>query len=57
MKKTEVSTELHPPKVWERFADDVYSIFKHMHLEHFSLSISLGFFIKTLTLLWRKKVM
>ena len=57
MKKTEVSTELHPPKVWERFADDAYSIFKHMHLEHFSLSISLGFFIKTLTLLWRKKVM
>ena len=26
---------LHPPKVWEQFVDDVYSIVKHMHLTNF----------------------
>ena len=33
---TALTTALHPPKVWERFADDVYSILKHTHLENFS---------------------
>ena len=32
---TAISTALHPPKVWERFVDDVYSILKHRHLENF----------------------
>ena len=32
---TAISTALHPPKVWEGFADDVYSIFKCTHLENF----------------------
>ena len=27
-------TALHPPKVWERFGDDVYSILKRTHLEN-----------------------
>ena len=26
--RTAVTTTLHPPKVWERFADDVYSVLK-----------------------------
>ena len=26
---------MHPPKVWEQFADDVYSILKRTHLENF----------------------
>ena len=30
-----ISTALHPPKVWERSIDDVYSILKHTHLENF----------------------
>ena len=31
---TAITTALqHPPKVWERFADDVYSILKRTHLE------------------------
>ena len=32
---TVISTALHPPKVWERFVDDVYSIVKRTHLENF----------------------
>ena len=32
---TAISTALHPPKVWERFVDDVYSIVKRTHLENF----------------------
>ena len=32
---TAITTALHPPKVWERFVDDVYSIFKRTHLENF----------------------
>ena len=32
---TAISTALHPPKVWERLVDDVYSIFKRTHLENF----------------------
>ena len=32
---TAITTALHPPKVWEQFADDIYSILKHTHLENF----------------------
>ena len=32
---TAISTTLHPPKVWERFVDDVHSIAKRAHLENF----------------------
>ena len=32
---TAISIALHAPKVWERFADDVYSVLKSMHLENF----------------------
>ena len=32
--RTAISTSLHPPKVWERFVDDVYSILKRTHLEN-----------------------
>ena len=32
---TAITTALHPPKVWERFVDDVYSILKRTHLEIF----------------------
>ena len=32
---TAISTALHPPKVWERFVDDVYSIVKCTQLENF----------------------
>ena len=33
--RTAVTTALHPPKVWERFVDDFYSILKRTHLEKF----------------------
>ena len=29
------STVLHPPKIWELIADDVYSILKRTQLENF----------------------
>ena len=29
------TTALYPPKVWERFVNDVYSILKRTHLENF----------------------
>ena len=32
--QTEISTALHPPKVWEQFVDDVYTILKRTHLEN-----------------------
>ena len=32
---TAISTALHPPKVWEQFVDEGYSIFKRTHLENF----------------------
>ena len=32
---TAISTALHPPKVWERSVDDVYSIVKRTQLENF----------------------
>ena len=28
---TATSTALHPPKVWERFVDDVYPVLKRTH--------------------------
>ena len=51
---TAISTALHPPKVWERFGDDVYSIVKH-NWKTFPITSTI--FIKILSLLWRKKVM
>ena len=33
--RTAITTALHPPKVWEPFVDDVYSILKRTHLEKF----------------------
>ena len=38
--QTAISMTLHPPKVWERFIDDVYSILKRMHLENYFLHIN-----------------
>ena len=32
---TAITTALQPPKVWEQFVDDVYSILKLTHLENF----------------------
>ena len=37
---TATSTALHPPKVWERFIDDIYSVLKRTHLENFSHQIN-----------------
>ena len=36
--RTAIATTLHPPKVCEGFADDVYSIVKLTRLENFSQS-------------------
>ena len=33
--RTAITTQLLPQKVWERFVDDVYSLLKRTHLEHF----------------------
>ena len=44
--RTAITMALHPPKVWERSVDDVYSIL-------FSITSTI---IKILSLLWRKKV-
>ena len=33
--RTAITTALHPPKVWDGFADDIYSILKHTHLGNF----------------------
>ena len=43
--QTAISTvlQLQPPKVWERFVDDIYFILKRTDLNR----------IKTLSLLWR----
>ena len=38
--RTAISTALHPPKVLERYADDVYSILKRTHLENFFYHIN-----------------
>ena len=50
--RTDITTSLHPPKVWERFVDDVYSIISTIK----TFSIIATIFIKILSLLWRKKV-
>ena len=33
--RTAITTALHPPKVWERFVNDVYSIFKRTYFDKF----------------------
>ena len=33
--RTAITAALHPPKVWEPFVDDVYSILKRTYLENF----------------------
>ena len=33
--RTTISSALHPPKVWEHFVDDVYSVLKSTHLEKY----------------------
>ena len=39
--KIEISTTLHPPKVWiMTFGDDIYSILKYTHLENIFHQIS-----------------
>ena len=38
---TAIPTALHPPKVWQRIVDDVYSFVKRMHLENFFHHINL----------------
>ena len=42
-----ITSALHPPKFWERFVDDVFSILKRTHFEN--LSIISTIFIKTLS--------
>ena len=32
--QTAMSMALQPPKIWERFSDDVSLVFKHTHLEN-----------------------
>ena len=32
---TAITLALHPPKVWERFVDDIYNILRRMYLENF----------------------
>ena len=52
--RTAITTALRPPKVWERFVDDVYSILKGTHLGNFFHHINN--LNQILSLLWRKKV-
>ena len=52
--RTAITTTLYPPKVWERFVDDFYSILKRTYLETFSIISTI--FIKLLSLLWWKKI-
>ena len=40
MQASAITMALHPPKVWEGFVDDVYSILKRTQLENFSHHIS-----------------
>ena len=54
-KRTVITTALYPPKVSERFVDDVYSIIKRTYLNFFSVISTI--FIKILNLSCRKKVM
>ena len=37
---TAISTALHPPKFWERFVRDVYSILNRTHLQNFFYHIN-----------------
>ena len=46
---TALSLTLHPPKVWERFVDNVYSILKLMDVEKFTIASTI--FIKILSVL------
>ena len=39
--QTSISTALHPSKVWERPADDVYSILTSTYIEHFFRHVNL----------------
>ena len=39
--RTTISTALHPPKLWERFVDDIYSILKRTHLENVLMQVVL----------------
>ena len=48
-----ISTAQHPTKVCGRFADDIYSIPKHMYLENLSTTSTI--FIKTLSLFTEEK--
>ena len=41
--QTAISTALHPPKVWERFFVDVYSILKGTHMDINNLHQSIKF--------------
>ena len=45
--RSAITTALHPPKIWERFVDGLYSILKRTHLENFSI-ISTIFIILSL---------
>ena len=47
--RTAITTALHPPKVWERFVDDVYSVLKSTIWKTFSIISTI--FIKILSLL------
>ena len=38
--RTAITMALHPPKVWERFIDDLYSTLKRTHLENISHHIN-----------------
>ena len=38
--RTAITMALQPPNVWERFVDDVYSVFKCTHLENFFYHIN-----------------
>ena len=52
---TSITTALHPPKVWEQFADGVYFILKRTHLEN--LLHHINNLHQRLSLQWRKNVM
>ena len=38
--RTGITTALRPPKVWEQFVDEVYSLLKRTHLEKFFYHIN-----------------
>ena len=53
--KTLISTALHRPRVSEQFVDNVYSFLNVITWKTFFITSTI--FIKTLSLLWGKKVM